>query len=148
MIIDELTNACAYFALGARLERALRFLQVMDGQQVPLGRHEIAGDQVFALVQEYTSKPLAAGIWEAHRKYLDVQYVVAGVERLGYAPVTALEAGPYDAEKDYLPLAGNGQFVRLAAGQFAVLMPHDAHMPGMEADGPQPVRKVVVKVRV
>lgn len=148
MIIDTLSHAALYFALGPRLERALRFLQTLDAARAPVGRHEIAGDQVFALVQEYESRPLSAGAWEAHRKYMDVQYVAAGAEQMGYAPVASLQTGPYDADKDFLRLEGEGQFFRLEAGQFAIFAPQDAHMPGLQARGPQRVKKVVVKVRV
>jgi YhcH/YjgK/YiaL family protein len=148
LIIDTLNNATMYYALGPRLERALRFLQVLDPAQVTLGRHEIAGEQVYALVQEYDSKPLEEGFWEAHRSYLDVQYVASGVERIGYAALGSLQAGEYDAEKDFVKLEGEGQLITVPAGTFVILAPQDAHMPGMAADGPEPVMKVVVKVQV
>ena len=148
MIIDRLSNASTYYGLTPRLERALRFLELLDAAQAPVGRREIAGEQVFALIQEYESKPLSQGAWEAHRKYADIQYVAAGVEQLGYAHVDALRQGEYDAERDFLPLEGEGQLLRLPAGCFAILMPQDAHMPGMAVDQPAPVKKVVVKVRI
>jgi len=148
VIIDTLNNASMYYALSPRLERALRFLQTLDSEQAAVGRREIAGDQVYALIQEYTSKPVSEGAWEAHRQYIDVQFVASGVERMGYAPVESLEPGTYDTEKDFLLLEGKGQFFELAAGQFAILAPQDAHMPGIAAEAPGPVKKVVVKVRV
>lgn len=119
----------------------------MDPGTLALGRRDIAGEQIFALVQEYTSKRWDEGFWEAHRKYLDVQYVVAGVERMGYAPVQALRTVEENHEKDFLKLEG-GSFFLLPAGSFAILMPQDAHMPGMAVEQPQPVKKVVVKVQV
>lgn len=148
MIVDRLENAALYYSLGPRLERALRYLQVTDAGQLAPGRREIAGEQIFALVQEYSSKRWGEGFWEAHRKYLDVQYVVAGVERMGYAPAQSLRTVEENLEKDFLKLEGDGSFVVLPAGSFAILMPQDAHMPGMAVDQPEPVKKIVVKVQV
>ena len=52
-----------------------------------MGKIPIQGDQVFALVQDNTTKPRAQGTWEAHRKYIDVQFLTAGVEEIGYANI-------------------------------------------------------------
>ena len=147
MIIDQLKNASMYFGLGPRVEAALRYLQGTDFEQVEPGRYEIDGDRVFALVQEYESKPKEEGFWEAHRQYVDVQYVASGAEHMGYAPAERLQAGVYDAEKDFLKLDGDGEFLKVRAGSFVILAPQDAHMPGTAITAPQPVKKVVVKVR-
>jgi YhcH/YjgK/YiaL family protein len=148
MVIDELKNAEQYYGLGARIEAALRYLQKTDFTQVAPDRYDIEGDDVFALVQEYDSKPKSEGFWEAHHQYLDVQYVTSGAEHMGYVPAKELQAGEYDEEKDFYKLEGEGEFFTLRAGYFAVLKPQDAHMPGMAIATPQAVKKVVVKVRV
>ena len=148
MILDQLENAAAYYALHPRLERGLRYLQTMDLEHLPPGRYDIAGDQVFALVQEYESKPKEEGFWEAHDKYIDIQYVVAGREHMGYAPTASLRETERDAAIDLVKLEGEGRFLELAEGSFVVMAPQDAHMPGMAVEGPQLVKKVVVKVLV
>ncbi len=148
MVIDELNNAEQYYGLGPRIEAALRYLQKTDFSQVTADRYDIEGDDVFALVQEYDSKPKSEGFWEAHHQYLDVQYVASGAEHMGYAPAKGLQAGEYDEENDFYKLEGEGEFFTLRAGYFAVLKPQDAHMPGMAIDASQAVKKVVVKVRV
>ena len=113
------------------------------------GRHELDGDKVFALVQQYQTKPLAEGKWEAHRKYIDVQYVAAGVEKIGWAPVSRLKVTElYDETKDVAFYTGKGDFVTVPAGWFVILFPEDAHMPSIAVDAPSPVTKVVVKVKV
>ena len=148
MIIDDLQNASQYYGLGPSFERGLRWLADNDLARLPVERYDIAGDTVFAMVQEYDSKPKSEGFWEAHRKYADIQLVVSGAEHMGYAPVPKLAAGDYDAERDFLPLEGEGLFVDMAAGTFMILLPQDAHMPGMAIDTPVPMKKVVVKVRL
>ena len=61
MIVDELKNAEQYYGLGPRIEAALRYLQETDFSQVAPDRYDIEGDDVFALVQEYDSKPKSEG---------------------------------------------------------------------------------------
>ena len=146
MIVDQLENARQYYGLGTGIEAALRYLQDTDFGKVDPERYDIDGDQVYAMVQVYDSKPKVEGFWEAHRRYLDVQYVAAGVEHMGYAPAANLLAGAYEEGNDFIKLEGAGEFFLLREGYFCILAPQDAHMPGMAVDQPKPVKKVVVKV--
>jgi biofilm protein TabA len=146
VVSDLLANAHAYTALGSRIARGLQFLAETDLAGLAPGKHEIDGKRLFALVSDYTPKPPAEGRWEAHRRYLDLQYVVSGIERMGVAPIARLAEGDYDADRDLLWLSGAGDFLTFGAGQFMILWPGDAHMPGIDAGVPGPVRKVVVKI--
>ena len=148
MVVDSLDNARLYAPLGARIAKALEYLVSANLAAAPVGRYDLDGDSVFVLVQDYTTKTEGDGQWERHRRYIDLQVVVSGSERIGYAPVALLEEGPYDADRDIAFLTGRGSFVTLSAGQFMLLWPDDAHMPGIEAGQPAPVRKVVVKIAV
>jgi YhcH/YjgK/YiaL family protein len=146
MIVDEIKNAEQYYGLGTRIEAALRYLAETDFSSLAPARYEIDGDDVFAIVKEYDTKPKSDGSWEAHHKYLDVQYVAAGCEHMGYRPVEGMEPGDYDKDKDIYFLKGEGEFYTLRAGYFAILKPQDAHMPAMAIAEPQAVKKVLVKV--
>ena len=148
MIADLLTNAHLYAALGPRLARGLRFLADTDLAGLAPGRHELDGKRLFVLVSDYEPKPLAEGRWEAHRHYLDLQYVVSGVERIGVAPTTQMRETSYDADRDLAWLEGAGDFLTFRAGQFMILWPGDAHMPGIDAGVPGQARKVVVKIAI
>jgi biofilm protein TabA len=148
MIADLLTNAGHYAALGPGIARGLQFLAETDLASLAPGKHELDGRQLYALVSDYTPKPPPEGRWEAHRRYLDLQYVVSGIERMGVAPIDRLAAGEYDADRDMLRLSGAGDFLTFGAGQFMILWPGDAHMPGIDAGMSGPVRKVVVKIAI
>jgi biofilm protein TabA len=154
MILDRLANAATYQALFPRLRQAFDFLRTADLAGLAQGRHDVAADglargDVFALVQEYRTRPDSEGFWESHRKYIDVQYVVAGAERMGYANLATLAVRqPYDADKDLLILEGGGDFFTVRAGMFTIFAPEDAHMPCLAAGEPALVRKVVIKVAV
>jgi biofilm protein TabA len=147
MIADRLANAHRYQDLGPRIARAFEFIARTDLESLADGRYELDGSNVFALVQRYTSKPEADGFWEAHRLHADLQFVVAGEERIGYGPKDRFTGSGYDVEKDFEKLAGRGDFLRLDAGSFVLLWPGEAHMPQVAAAAPAPVTKIVVKIR-
>ncbi|MHB8901630.1 MAG: YhcH/YjgK/YiaL family protein [Thermoguttaceae bacterium] len=150
MILDRLENAAMYRSLNPQIEAALAYLAKTNFQSVAPGRYELDGDRLYAMVQRYATKPHAGARWEAHRRYLDVQCVVEGTERIGWAPLekkTEVET-PYDAEKDVIFYRTTGDLLQVPAGMFAVFAPHDIHSPGLHASPTEPVDvlKVVVKV--
>jgi YhcH/YjgK/YiaL family protein len=152
MIIDALDNSVVYEGLGPGFAQAFAYLRSGRAGTDAIGRHALDGDDLFVNIEEYTTKLRDQGRWEAHRKYADVQYVVSGCERMGYAVIDGMAVEQaYDAEADVGFYTGNGVMLRVPAGTFTVFMPQDAHMPCI-ADGspgePGAVRKVVVKVRV
>lgn len=148
MIIDYLSNAHRYQLLNAGIGSAIEFLRRPDLSSLTLGRHDLEGDEVYALVSQYISSPISERPWEAHRRYIDLHYVVSGTERVGYAPVGRMHAESYDEAKDMLRLSGTGEYLTLMPGQFMLLWPDDAHMPGLADGTPTDVTKVVVKIRV
>lgn len=148
MITDNLKNASLCENISPQIRRAFDYLRHTDFNAVSDGKHEIDGDRIFALVQQYTTKPKQDGKWEAHRKYIDIQYIIRGTEQIGYANSAKLAAGPYDQAKDIMFLAGDGNCLTLSAGDFMILFPEDAHMPSLAVTNPAEVRKAVVKIAV
>jgi YhcH/YjgK/YiaL family protein len=153
MILDRLEHARLYRPLGVEIARALDYLQQTKLGDLADGRYPLDGDRLFAIVQRYKPKPAADALWEAHRKYIDVQYVVSGCEWMGYTylrdelPVRQ----PYDAEKDLIFFQASGVLLEVPAGSFVIFTPHDIHAPGLTsapADATEPVCKVVVKCLV
>jgi len=148
MIIDKLPNASLYLRINERLPTAFRYLQDTDLSIIQPGKYEIEGSNIYALVQEYETKTKEKGRWEAHRRYIDVQYIFQGTELFGYAELGQMKVGAYDEGKDFLSLEGEGDFFTIHPGSFVILAPQDAHMPGIAISTPQAVKKVVVKVRL
>jgi YhcH/YjgK/YiaL family protein len=149
MVSDRLSHSHLYRALSPRIAAAFDYVSTTDFSALADGRYDIDGDHLFALVQRYPSKPLAEGRWEAHRKYIDLQLVVSGIEQIGYVSIDQLAAEPYDAERDLTWLSGTaGQWITVPAGHFMLLWPGDAHMPGVHVGSSTPVTKVVVKIEV
>ncbi len=148
MVLDQLESSGIYLGLHERLGQAFAFLRQKDLLKLVPGRLAIEGDAVFALVQDYHSKPLSEIAWEAHRRHIDVQYLVAGQELIGHGHIRRFTVEQEQPERDLVALAGSGQLFKLESGQFAIFWPHDAHAPGLAIDTPGPVRKVVVKIEV
>ena len=149
MIVGRLENAGAAPGASPHLLRALAFLQGIDPAAIEAGRHVIDGDRLFAIVEDYTTLPPIECRWEAHRKYIDVQVVVRGSERMGYLNLAhAVEREPYDPARDVAFFEAGYDFVTVHAGMFALFGPEDVHAPRGAAGPPAPVRKIVVKVAV
>jgi YhcH/YjgK/YiaL family protein len=148
MIIDKIENAKLYFGINERITKALKFLLTEDLLNIKEGKHEIAGDDIYVLINVYDTKNPSDSNLEAHRKFIDIQYVVSGSELIGLA--TLKEQKPskeYDEKKDYLLFKEDCSFMKLEQGMFAILFPDDLHMPGIKISKPAKVKKVVIKVR-
>lgn len=150
MVIDKLSNCSRYESLHPNLSKAFGFLRCTLGRDLPAGRQEIDGEDVYALVQSYTTEPETQRKWESHRRYLDVQYVFSGREAMLYAPVGSLtELGGYLDEKDFQGYQdGPGTALRCEEGTCVLFWPQDIHKPCCQLDGPSAIKKIVVKVRL
>ena len=150
MIYDTLDNASAY-PLGRAFEKAIEFVRGLNAD-TPVGRHEIDGVRMYANVMEYETASGSPEKYEVHRRYADLQAVIAGHETVFVRPAAGLpENTPYDAKGDYAFLNSDGTAadvnVQLFPGDFALLLPQDAHMgKGMSCHGPCKLKKVVVKI--
>ena len=154
MIVDHLSNAAFYHGLGSKFATAFEYLAKTDFSKLAAGRHDVVGNDVFAMVQSYDTRLINAdSLWEAHRKYIDIQYIFEGQEQMGYGPLEPLTiTTPFNAENDvvlFKAIPGESyDYVRVASGMFTIFAPHDAHQPGMAIDEPQKVSKVVMKISV
>lgn len=149
MVIDTLDNAARYESLNPRFKAAFDFLRSPAAAAAPIGKTTLDGTALFAMVQEYQTKPIHDGKLEAHKKYIDIQFVLEGEEFLGYAPFGQQPVSqPYDAAKDIGFYDGEAWFTLLRKGMFAILFPEDAHLPGRHTDKPKSVKKIVLKVAV
>lgn len=147
MIFDTLDRASQYAGLGERMDAAFEYLRTADLNALQTGRVDL-NDDLYVMVQRFTTRPPETGVWEAHRKYIDIHYIVSGKERIGFANLSYMKDGKEDPEKDMYYPTGNGHDVVLYPGCFAVFYPEDAHAPGLAVDQPEPIYKVVMKVRI
>ena len=132
-------------------EAAFEFLDKKSLADVPVGKHAIEGEQVYALVQKLPSRAAETAQFESHRKYIDVHYVVSGQETSGSAPAGDLKlAVPYDESKDVMLYNVPQQYTKIEVrpGQFVIYRPGQAHLPNCHLQGPHDLHKVVIKVHL
>lgn len=148
MILDTLQNVPRHASLHPGFAEAFAFLQRADLVALPAGRVEVIGKRVFAIVGKDEGKGRERARLEAHRKYIDIQFVVSGDEWIGWRDLkTCRESGlGYSAEKEIeFYTATPTKWFRVPPGSFAIFFPEDAHAP---LAGEGPVHKVVMKVAV
>lgn len=149
MILDKLENADLYASITENLKKGFDFLKNTDLSKIEIGRYEIDGKNVFALVSGYESKAHQDCRLEAHQIYADIQYIVSGREAIGFATLSGQTVtSEYNPDKDIVFFSGETTPLTLDAGMFAVFFPQDVHRPCMQISGPEKVKKVVVKVRM
>lgn len=154
MIQALLADAATYARVHPLLPLAFEYLSRFDASTA-LGRHDLQGDDLFALVQTYSPTPATSKQYESHRTYLDVQYVHTGRESIWVTPRHGLSTTiDYDASKDIMfhadPTADAAQTaLTMTPGTWTLLHPFDAHKPGCTLPdlAPAPVLKVVLKLR-
>jgi len=149
MIVDKIENAHLYATLSERIAKGLELIKDPALAQKEDGKYEVDGDNIFYLIQRYTTKDKEEMLFEAHKNYIDIQAILDGAETIGYAPADELEVTePY--KPDVMKCADPDVFteVKLAKGMFAIFYPNDAHKPCYDYTGKTNVLKAVVKVKI
>lgn len=151
MIYDRLSNCEQYFVLGEKFKKAFDFLKNTDLKNIEDGSYKIDGKEIYANIQSLKTKPIEQKKWEVHRKYIDIQYVIKGEEKMGYGILEDFKTitEPYDNEKDVEFLNGEKfNFVDVQNGDFVIFYPNDVHAPMLAYSEPKEIKKVIVKIAI
>lgn len=144
--IDEKEFQRQYGAHQALWDKTFTFLRTNDLSTLAVGEYKLAGDSAFVKVTYGPDKEMDATKWESHKKYIDLQYVSAGKEKIGVADVTnAVVTMPYNETKDVVNYTAEGKFYIADPSIFFIFFPQDAHRPNIKVEDGD-VRKVVVKI--
>ncbi len=145
MIIDYYENHQLYEDTLELLKEGFSFIKEIENE--PAGRYERGS--MFAMVQTGTTCPVQEARLEAHKKYIDVQYMVSGQEIMEWENITKLQIEiPYDEEKDILFYKGSGSSIAIKEGMFYLVFPQDAHKPCGHIKEPTNYKKIVLKIKV
>ena len=148
MILDTLTRSDRYRALHPLFPGAFDFLRTADLDALAPGRHAIDGERLFAIVEACPGRTRAQAKLECHRRYIDIQLVLEGVDEMGWKALAdcVAPATEYDEARDIRFFDdAPASWVATPAGSFCLFFPDDAHAP-LVGDGM--IRKVVVKIAV
>jgi YhcH/YjgK/YiaL family protein len=148
MIIDKIENDKLYSGINSKIGQAFDYINKTNLSQIPLGKHEIDGDEVFALVNEYETKDKGESKFEGHHKYIDLQYIVSGNEFIGITTLTNQIPVETNDENDYDLYELDSDLIKFDSGMFMIFFPDDLHMPGISLNQVSKIRKVVIKIKV
>lgn len=149
MILDKLDNAHRYLCHNKLFEKAFEYLANLDDDNLEIGKIEIQGDDIFAMINKYETKDINSCLLEAHEKYIDIQYIISGTELVGYVPLEGqTPTKPYNEDKDVVFYNEEVSLFKLEEKMFAIFFPTDLHMPCIKEHAGQWVTKVVVKIKV
>lgn len=147
-----MNNISDYYDEYPDLKLVGEFAKRVEDEKLEDGVYEIDGKRIYASIQSYKSKQQTEdSMFEAHKQYIDVQYIIQGIEKIRYANVDKLTLveEQYSKGNDIAFYEGYAQFdFTLTKGTFLYLTPAEAHLPGLSADKDVFVRKVVFKVHI
>lgn len=148
MVYDKLESAENYFAINSGLEAAFNFIKQEGIEKLESAQYEIKGDKVFAIITDNAGKTKNEAKLEAHRKYIDIQFLISGDENIGWRSYKDCRVvqSVFDEAKDAELFFDEPQmYFKLLPGAFVIFFPEDAHAP-MISDNK--VHKIVVKVAI
>src|SRR5262249_15124180 len=151
MIVDNIKNYAKYSHLPSRIVQAIHYIGSTDFTNVDDGQYELDGRKLVSIVMRYKTRLPPEAIWKSHRKYIDVQFMAYGNEKVGIAPMAQAPVvkTPYNEEKDVIFYEPGTEYFEAAMGTFMIFYPDDIHAPSLARGNPQvpeDVVKVVVKV--
>lgn len=149
MICDRIENLTHYRTVCKGIDEIASFLAVNDVSSLAPGSYDVC-DGVFVNVEEYA--PGANDLFEAHREYIDLQYLVSGDEEIACIPLSdAVLEKEYDPSIEaafYKPCADAAVFrLFMKSGTFAVFEPSDPHSPGRKGRA-EKVKKLIFKIKI
>ena len=150
MILGTIEYPSRYSGLGGGVKLGLQYMAEHDLNNIPLGKYQIDGDNVYFEVSEIQTLKPEERLFETHKEHIDIHITLEGEEWFGYAPINNMKSEKnYNAEKDSLYYnGGEGVFLQAPKGQFILFMPEDAHKAGVFFNQQGRVKKIVIKVKI
>lgn len=148
MILDRLDVADRYLDLHPLFAQAFAWLRQTDLHALEPGRHRIDGERLFAIVEACMGRTRDEAKLECHRRYIDIQLVLDGVDEMGWRPLVdcVQPRTDYNDARDIRFFDdAPASWIATPAGSFCLFFPHDAHAPLVSRNV---IRKVVVKIAV
>ena len=125
----------------------MRFCKKNDLRALALGKYSLQGND-FVNVFDYTTKP-NDGSYEAHKKYVDIHYVIQGEERVFYADSVSQITQAYDGQDDYYLGTVKGEKSDILNNERVVIFETDEpHKAGVVIEKATYVKKAVFKVEI
>lgn len=150
MIYGTIANRNRYRFLEDNIQKCFEYIKENHLEDFENGSYSIEDDIIFFNVVEYMTKTdKSEGFWEAHRRYIDLHYILSGSEKINLNFISKLKQGDFAEEDDFLPLEGEAAAsVILTSGDFLICYPEDAHMTALSTTQSAPIKKAIFKIRI
>lgn len=146
-----------YIDLGLKslpdpIQKAIKYLQETNFSILEKGKHSIQGEDMFAVITEYRTRPKSELNAESHKKYLDIHFVISGEEIIGVAPKSfenrSIREYSKNDDSTLYNEVKNEVDAPILTRNYAILFPEEIHRPGCDYKGRGNVKKAIVKVSV
>jgi len=146
---NKIEFAKQYNANKTVWDKVFAYLKTTDLDALPVGKYAIEGTTATVAVTDNPTKEYDKTSWESHRKFIDLQYVVTGAEKMEAAPIITLKVtDEYIDAKDVAHYQGTGTQYVANQGTFFLFFPADGHRVNIKADGSEHDKKIVIKIPV
>lgn len=149
MIYDKIDNLGTYAGISEDIRLGLEWLRGVI-PEIEKGVYELS-PRVKAIVSEYTTKEVNENCYEAHRDFIDIQYLSSGTEKICCLPLEYLKeikAYSKDIDAAFFKEADiKRQEMIIGNGYFAIFFPQDGHMPCICFERPVEVKKWLSKLK-
>jgi biofilm protein TabA len=148
MILDTLSNIDRYASLHPLFPRAIAFICSTDLNALAVGIHPIIEEQLFVIVEEAQGRSRTEAQLECHRRYIDIQLVLEGIDEMGWKPLADCHQPvcDYSAERDIQFFSDAADaWISTPENAYCIFFPQDAHAPLV---GTGKIRKLVFKIAV
>lgn len=151
MITDKKENLSRYSVLGLPVKKIAEFIKRAETEQLPEGRYELDGEALFAMIQEYDTRDKKDGMYEAHKIYADIQYMLKGQERMYVTDVERLqlvEDRTPESDIMFFEQSAEDASILVREGSVVLFFPEDAHLPCCIDQKQEKVAKIVFKWKI
>jgi YhcH/YjgK/YiaL family protein len=148
MIFSTLSQSDRYAALHPLFPRAFDYMRNTDLYALAPGRYPIAGDDLFAIVEHVPGRTREMARLEAHRRYIDIQLVLDGVDEMGWKSLADCynPVSDHSIDKDIRFFHdAPATWIATPPDAFCIFFPEDAHAPLVSE---RVIRKVIFKIAV
>ena len=152
MIITNVNNEIQNKSLAKDIRFCIEFAKKNENKILSLvnGSYDVGYNNIKMNLGKYFTKSENEKFWESHKKYLDVQIMINGTEKVAINDIRDMEVKSFDEERDLTILEGDKAFnIIMKTGDVLVFFPNDVHKPELnvsENDDSGNIRKIVTKV--
>ena len=149
MVFGNIRDLKDYGYLEEEVLKCFEYAKNHDLLSYEKGSHEIEGDNLFVNIVEYETTTPENRFWEAHKKYLDLHFMLKGPEQIDVNFIDNMEQKEFVDKDDFLPLEGEANsHVVLTEGDFLLCYPKDAHRTAVQVNTPAVIKKAIFKIKI